>query len=917
MTDINQTSQNHSLLGRLHQFFNGIGSFFVKNKGTLIRLAMTVVLFGIIIINSGYAVTYLLDDTFIKTLILVICFVIVGGIFAFTCDFKQIIKRFKTVKPTVAFIAVVVFAFSIILTMFASGESFALVSYAAFGLRIVCCYLIAKMFTFKKFVRIFQHVMFAICVLSLIVYLYIQVSGSPFSFIPGFVSQRGETFDNYFFLIFQGDHARMQGPFWEPGLFSSFLLIAMAFEILLNKKVRWLYFIAYSVCLLLTASTFGYLALAIIAIIAINKKVGNFWLSAFLYTLVMGTILTYILFSDQIIPFLAEKLPRVFGKLVAGESSTLVDKSRFLSPYLNIQIWLTNWKTIIWGMGSQSADLAFAAKANELGILAQTSTTTQYLAQYGILGLAFTVFFFWGLFKVRGIEIEDKILLSILFLLIMNKEPHNAIAFEWILMFLWLKEYVDKDDKALAYDAPSKESLIYCFSNNDDSSIVKRNIVLSFLVKGLALALGFFSYKIYMNFFDNDSVLGVWLTVLSIMQMIITLDLGLGNGLKNKMVKALVDGDVQKQKQLISCTYISSFIITGIIIAVATPLIFTLDMNSFLGISSSVVDPLTLRIAVELVACSIAIEFSLKNVTSLLQAKQKQAASSVFPLISTVLLMGFALVFRNKFFDPGKALMAIAIAYVFTINLPLLIGTFPVFIKDYKGLAPSIKYFGKEGVRDVMSLGIGFFVIQLFLLVLNSTNTMLVSNIFGSDQAVIYADYEKPFNIIYSLFAIVTMPYWAMVAKEKVEGHSDRIMKNLKQVLLFFAVFAFLTVALGLLFQPFLDIWLTDKSPITSWPAVLTFALYILEMMLIAAFTAIANGLSIIKPQIILFAIAAVIKIGLCGLMYIIKDVHLEWYYVVAANVIGYIPLIVGLIYVVLKDIKKIKLGGLLNEKAN
>ena len=888
--------------------FNRVSLYFKTNKIAYKNALLSVLLFCVIVLNSGYTVTYLQQDTFVKTLISLVSFLIVGFIFIITVDFGKMAQRVKSKKPTFTFIAIAFFAFSALLTMLCSQELNDLISYANFGIQILSAYLIARLLNFKRLVKIYQTGMLIICLVAIFFYIIQFAFGFTFTFFKPFVSYKGSVFYNYFYVAFQdATSKRVQGPFWEPGLLSTFVLIALAFEIVFYKKIRWLYVITFLIAIILSRSTFGYLLLFIILLFVVNKKIDNFVAICIFYAIIITSMILIFVFYQQIITFLADKLPEVFGKMIRWDGKiVLIDIDRLKSPEINFNIWL---KSPIWGNGLQGADKLFA---EAFPGHAQTSTMTFYLAQFGILGLGFTFFFFFGLWKIKSMEAENKIVFTLLFIVLMNKEPHAGIIFDWILLFLFLKEGWDKDTSELAFDAPSEGSIISSFGKKDDASVIKRNISLSFLIKGIALAIGFFSYPIYRKYFNNDSVLGIWLTVLSIMSMIISLDLGLGNGLKNNIIKAIVKGDEKLQKQLISSAYVSSFAISLLFLLVVSPIIAFSNLNSFFGVSEAVISPTILKLSSFLVCFSICLELSLKNVNSLLQAKQKQALSSIFALISTVLLMLFAVIYKSDNYN--NLLLYISIAYVFTINIPLLVGTFIAFKTDYKGCFPSFKHVTKQTIRDITVLGLGFFIIQMLLVVLNSTNETFISGLFGSSSVVEYTNYYKPFSIVAQLFSLVTLPYWAMVAKEKEEHNISEIKNNIKKLFIFMGVFTIVLAFLSLIFQPFINLWLGEEAMVVNYYTVILFDVFIIEWMFISLLSVVANGLSIIKQQILFFAISAILKVSLCLFINLYKD-QANWTLVIIYNIVSYVPVLIGETFIVIRSLKKLESEAVTDEK--
>ena len=73
------------------------------------------------------------------------------------------------------------------------------------------------------------------------------------------------------------------------------------------------------------------------------------------------------------------------------------------------------------------------------------------------------------------------------------------------------------------------------FTHIDDKRLLL-NVFISLLIKGLTLIFSFVSTPLYIRFFNDDMVLGVWFTLLSLLTMTLNFDFGIGNGLRNKLV---------------------------------------------------------------------------------------------------------------------------------------------------------------------------------------------------------------------------------------------------------------------------------------------------------------------------------------------------------------------------------------------
>ena len=168
-------------------------------------------------------------------------------------------------------------------------------------------------------------------------------------------------------------------------------------------------------------------------------------------------------------------------------------------------------------------------------------------------------------------------------LFIINKEPHENILITWILMFYLFMNHLIKTLNKRFSHLPVLTLKQKIFHTNQDSSLAKNTIV-SIIIKGIALLVSFFSVPIFSKYFSNDIAYGVWLTILSIINWVVTFDLGLGNGMKNKLIHALAKNDEDEGKQIVSSTYLSSTIIGIVILAIGLVLINTLNLGSILKI---------------------------------------------------------------------------------------------------------------------------------------------------------------------------------------------------------------------------------------------------------------------------------------------------------------------------------------------
>ena len=119
----------------------------------------------------------------------------------------------------------------------------------------------------------------------------------------------------------------------------------------------------------------------------------------------------------------------------------------------------------------------------------------------------------------------------------------------------------------------SKINVLGYFKGNSIRTLqAQKNIFFSFGLKGVGIMISFLLVPLTLNYL-NASEYGVWLTLSSLMTWINHFDIGLGNGLRNKLTKALTLKDFNLGKIYVSTT----FAILSVIIIIFIVLFFVIN----------------------------------------------------------------------------------------------------------------------------------------------------------------------------------------------------------------------------------------------------------------------------------------------------------------------------------------------------
>ena len=417
--------------------------------------------------------------------------------------------------------------------------------------------------------------------------------------------------------------------------------------------------------------------------------------------------------------------------------------------------------------------------------------------------------------------------------------------------------------------------------SGEDKNIYK-NIAGAFLVKGGALFLSLFTMPAYIRFFNNQVVLGLWFTILSVLNWILTFDLGIGNGLRNKLTYALTRKDKELTKYYISSAYIS---IGGVIVICSIIFYFTsqyINWNKFFNIDVTTISPVTLENVVKIVFLGIVLQFILKLVTSIFYALQKSAINNFLTLCSSIVTLLLILILPSRDNDSNVILMAWV--YVLAVNVPLLIATIAIFAKKLSYARPNIKYFTIKYAKDILILGGAFFFAQVAYMIIMNTNEILISYFSDAQYVVDYQIYFKLFTLIGTIFSLALTPIWSAVTKALTEKKYYWVRKLYKKLLLFAGLGCLLEFLLIPFLQLIINIWLAEDAIQVNYFYALVFAIFGGLMILNSVLSSIANGAGELKTQVIFFGTGAVIKIPLSWFLVTQLD---SWIFIIIVNIIS------------------------------
>ena len=379
------------------------------------------------------------------------------------------------------------------------------------------------------------------------------------------------------------------------------------------------------------------------------------------------------------------------------------------------------------------------------------------------------------------------------------------------------------------------------------------NIIISLGTKGISILTSLLVVPITINYV-NPTQYGIWLTLSSVIAWVYFFDFGLGNGFRNKFAEAKAAGNIPLARQYVSTTY---FAISAIVVVLLALLLFAnayVDWTKVLNLDAAYAPELQKVFGV--VCLFFCMNMVVNILTMLVTADQKPAIASIVQTSGSV--VSLAVIYILTKFTAGD-LTKLAFVFAGVPCLVMLMTSVYMFcFTRYKQVAPRVADIRPSLIRNILSLGSKFFIIQLCLIGIFQIINVVISREFGAYAVTQYNVAYKYFHMLYMVLAIVITPFWSAATDAYCRKDYAWIRSMIKKLEICWLV-AFLAGILMLLLSPwFYRIWIGEAVDI-SWSLSIAVLLYNLGMALGAIYMHIINGIGTIRIQLITYVVLALL----------------------------------------------------------
>ena len=389
-----------------------------------------------------------------------------------------------------------------------------------------------------------------------------------------------------------------------------------------------------------------------------------------------------------------------------------------------------------------------------------------------------------------------------------------------------------------------------------------KNTVAMIGIRGVSMILTLISAPIMLHHVDRADY-GVLLTLTSIVGWVGYMDVGLGNGLRNKLPEFLAKGDFHSAKKIVSSCYVTLAIYVALIIV--TFLIVSPFVDWLGVLNSPTSDAGEIRGLTNVVFVAFCIQFLFGLINSILFAYQMPAFQSLFTFVGQFIAL-IALVIQVYVFDVTSVLQIGAVNSMIP-PLVLFLGSIGLFRTKLKEIAPSFKLFEFKSVGSILSLGLKFFVLQMITIVLFQANSIIIARVVSPEAVVEYNLAFKYVSLLTMIFTIVITPVWSATTDAYVRKDFAWINKTISLSRKVCIASIFIGVLMVLASKFVYGIWLGKGTIDINYSTTSLILLYISFEMLYKVYGTIINGTGKVFAQIILTGVIAIIYIPLAILL--------------------------------------------------
>lgn len=376
--------------------------------------------------------------------------------------------------------------------------------------------------------------------------------------------------------------------------------------------------------------------------------------------------------------------------------------------------------------------------------------------------------------------------------------------------------------------------------------------------RAAAMVASFVSIPLMITYLGQEQF-GVWSTLLTVISWIVFFDLGIGNGLRNKVAEALAKNKIDEASKYIGSAYTLLGSVALSLWLAFTVLAYWIPWQDVFN--TRAVAEVVLRETILITIFFVALNFWVSLITALLSAVQLTSITALGQLVTNLIALTLTFIISRETESSIRSLALVHGTALISANIALSIW----YYRTHPELRPRI-YLERNHITPLLGIGIPFFVIQLAVLIIFTTDKVLIAQLFGPEHVAQYEVVLKLFSVITFGHTLITTPLWSAYtdAYHRQDIKWIREMLN-SQITIFLGVMLSI-VLLAMVSPTIISAWISSNFVIPK-KLVIAVSLFVLVSTWNNVFAIFLNGIGRIRVQLYTAVIAMIANVPLSILL--------------------------------------------------
>ncbi|MGY6560045.1 MAG: lipopolysaccharide biosynthesis protein [Nitritalea sp.] len=378
---------------------------------------------------------------------------------------------------------------------------------------------------------------------------------------------------------------------------------------------------------------------------------------------------------------------------------------------------------------------------------------------------------------------------------------------------------------------------------SDRTKNISVHVLKSLLFKGGMIASSFILVPLTLNFLTKEAY-GVWLTLTSFLSWFTFFDVGLGNGLRNKLAEALTEKDQPKARAYVSAAYLSIGSISFLLVLLLLAIGLWVDWAQVFNASEDLVYDLNRLVPV--VFIFFGLNMVGKLITTMYLATQNHSIEGKIGIYTQGLTL-LSIFLLTRYADSSLLLFGLIVNAIPVLILAVL--SWAAFRGNFAPLRPSFRSWNRVHLGEMAGLGGKFLIIQIATIVLFSTDNFIITRILGPEEVVPYQVAFKYFSVVTMGYTILLGPYWSSFTEAYAKQDLGWIRNSVGTIQKIWLGIPLVLLLLYLGADHFYLFWVGDEVVVPRGLSA-AMALFVLLMTFNMVYVNFINGVGKVKLQL-------------------------------------------------------------------